>query len=179
MIYSNIRTNFFKPSIKGTSHLLILYISSYYNKAYPRLAIKTFLAMVVLDYLIFTHYTFLSSISLSTSRSPSWLAVSRPVEAVLRSEESGMTSPTSLAGEAVEVMTSPVRSQTTANTISPPLTEMTIHSVQEEDEEEEEAYYSDSDSFVTIDSDSDTIENSGDSDSAIGSESFCVNPFFN
>ena len=90
-----------------------------------------------------------------------------------------MTSPTSLAGEAVEVMTSTVRSQTTANIISPPLTEMTIHSVQEEDEEEEEAYYSDSDSFVTIDSDSDTIENSGDSDSAIGSESFCVNPFFN
>ena len=38
--------------------MLILYISSYYNKAYPRLAIKTFLAMVVLDYLIFTHYTF-------------------------------------------------------------------------------------------------------------------------
>ncbi len=48
------------------------------------------------------------------------------------------------------------------------------------DMEEEEAYYSDSDSFVTVDSDSDTIENSGgDSDSAIGSESFCVNPFFN
>ena len=47
-------------------------------------------------------------------------------------------------------------------------------------EEEEEAYYSDSDGFVTLDeSDSDTIENSGDSDSAIGSESFCVNPFFN
>jgi hypothetical protein len=51
-------------------------------------------------------------------------------------------------------------------------------------EEEEEAYYSDSDSFVTIaDTDSDdTIENNssggGDSDSAIGSESFCVNPFF-
>jgi hypothetical protein len=45
---------------------------------------------------------------------------------------------------------------------------------------EEEAYYSDSDGFVTLDeSDSDTIENSGDSDSAIGSESFCVNPFFN
>jgi hypothetical protein len=48
------------------------------------------------------------------------------------------------------------------------------------EEEEEEAYYSDSDGFVTLDeSDSDTIENSGDSDSAIGSESFCVNPFFN
>jgi hypothetical protein len=48
------------------------------------------------------------------------------------------------------------------------------------DTEEEEAYYSDSDGFVTLDeSDSDTIENSGDSDSAIGSESFCVNPFFN
>jgi hypothetical protein len=48
------------------------------------------------------------------------------------------------------------------------------------DEEDEEAYYSDSDGFVTLDeSDSDTIENSGDSDSAIGSESFCVNPFFN
>jgi hypothetical protein len=56
-----------------------------------------------------------------------------------------------------------------------------FYSLREEKEEEEgeEAYYSDSDSFVTIDTDSDTIENSGDSDSAIGSESFCVNPFFN
>jgi hypothetical protein len=80
-------------------------------------------------------------------------------------------------------VTSPTQSTDTAmeDTSVRPLTKDDGHKDKDGDtEEEEEAYYSDSDGFVTLDeSDSDTIENSGDSDSAIGSESFCVNPFFN
>ncbi len=107
------------------------------------------------------------------SRSPSWLAVSMSEKAILGPvrEEASLTL---LSGDVAEddCQVRPLIREV----VEVVKAELSTSLIQEE---EEEAYYSDSDSFVTIDSGSETIGNtSGDSDSAIGSESFCVNPFF-